>query len=98
MKLNNLSLNIFELGFFQDQNEWRQKLGPCEISKNESDKDINLLIYKSHYVLFENFYVFLRKHDCKFICRRCLSSYLYQNTLTKHMKRCSRQEIPTIKT
>ena len=34
-KLNNLSINIYELGF--DQNKY--KLIPIEISKNESDKN-----------------------------------------------------------
>ena len=43
-KLNNLSINIYELNF--DQN--KQKLIPVEISKNESDKIIDLLIYKNH--------------------------------------------------
>ena len=48
-KLNNLSINIYELNF--DQN--KQKLIPIEISKNESDKVIDLLIYKNHYVLIK---------------------------------------------
>ena len=32
-KLNNLSINIFELNFYQDQNKWRHKLIPIKISK-----------------------------------------------------------------
>ena len=48
-KLNNLSINIYELGF--DQN--KHKLIPIEISRNESDKIIDLLIYKNHYVLIK---------------------------------------------
>ena len=36
-ELNNLSVNIFELNFYQDQNQWKQKLIPIEISKNNSD-------------------------------------------------------------
>ena len=31
-ELNNLSINIFELNFYQDQNEWKHKLTPIEVS------------------------------------------------------------------
>ena len=41
---NILSLNLFELIFYQDQNKWRHKLLPIEVSKNISDRDIDLLI------------------------------------------------------
>ena len=37
-ELNNLSIIIFELYFYQHQNEWRHKLIPIEMSKNESDR------------------------------------------------------------
>ena len=32
-ELKNLSINIFELVFYQDQNKWRHKLIPVEVSK-----------------------------------------------------------------
>ena len=54
-KLNNLSINIYELGF--DQN--KHKLIPIEISKNVSDKVIDLLIYKNHYVPIKKLNVFI---------------------------------------
>ena len=47
-KLNNSSFNIFELSFYQDRNKWRHKLKPTEVSKNDSDRVIDLLIYKNH--------------------------------------------------
>ena len=50
-ELNYLSVNIFELYFHQDQNKWRHKLIPIEVSKNNSDRVIDLAIYKNHYVL-----------------------------------------------
>ena len=34
-KLNNLSINIFELNFYQDQNKWKHNLIPIEISEND---------------------------------------------------------------
>ena len=49
-ELNNISVNIFELNFYQDQNHWKHKLIPIEISKNNSDRVIDLAIYKNHYV------------------------------------------------
>ena len=41
-------LNYF---FYQDQNKRRHKLLPIEVSKNNSDRDIDFLIYKNHYRL-----------------------------------------------
>ena len=32
-------------------NKWRHKLIPIEVGKKESDKLIDLAIYKNHYVL-----------------------------------------------
>ena len=40
-KLNNLSVNIFELNFYQDGDKWKHNLIPIEISKNDSDKVID---------------------------------------------------------
>ena len=51
-ELNNLSVNFFEIIFYQDQNKWRHKVVPIEISKNNSDRFIDLAIYKNHYILF----------------------------------------------
>ena len=74
IELNNLSINIFEINFYQDQNEWRHKLIPIEISENNSDKVIDLAIYRNHYVLIKKFDVFFfGDHNKKFICRQCLS-------------------------
>ena len=47
-----------------------------EISDNDNSVyNIDLLIYENHYVFIKKLHVFLGKSDCKFICRRCLSSY-----------------------
>ena len=96
--INNLSVNIFELNFYQDQNHWKHKLIPIEISKNNSDKVIDLAIYKNHYVLIKKLDVFLGDHNKKFICRRCLSSYTSENMLIKHKEKCGDDNITTIKT
>ena len=32
-ELNNLSINVFELNFYQDQNQWKHKLIPIEVKK-----------------------------------------------------------------
>ena len=97
-ELNNLSVNIIELNYYQDQNQWKHKLIPIEISKNNSDKVIDLAIYKNHYVLIKKLDVFLGDHNKKFICRRCLSSYTSENMLMKHKEKCGDDNITVIKT
>ena len=97
-ELNNLSVNIFEINFYQDQNQWKHKLIPIEISKNDSDRVIDLAIYKNHYVLIKKLDVFLGDHNKKFICRRCLSSYTSENMLIKHNQKSGDYNITTIKT
>ena len=52
-ELNNLSIKIFELIFYQDQIKWKHKLIPIEISKINSDRFIDLAIYKNHYILIK---------------------------------------------
>ena len=73
-KPNNLSINTFELKLYQDRNKWRYKLVTIEVSKNDSDRVIDLLIYKIHYALFKTLTVFLGDHHKTFICRNCLNS------------------------
>ena len=97
-ELNNLSVNIFELKFYPDQNQWKHKLIPIEISKNNSDRVIDLAIYKNHYVLIKKLDVILGDHNKKYICRRCLSSYTSENMLIKHKQKCGEDYITTIKT
>ena len=62
-EINVLSVNILELSFYQDQNQWRHKLIPIEISKNNSDRFIDLAYYKNHYVLIKKLDVFLGDHE-----------------------------------
>ena len=74
-ELNNLSVNIYELNFYQDGDKWKHNLIPIEISKNGSDKIVDLLIYKNYYALIKKIHVFLGDHNKSFVCRRCLNSY-----------------------
>ena len=97
-ELNNLSVNIFELVFYQDQNQWKHKLITIEINKNSSDRVIDLAIYKNHYVLIKKLDVFLGDHNKKFICRQCLSSNTSENMLMKHTEKCGDDNITVIKT
>ena len=96
-QLNNLSVNIFELNFYQDQNKWKHKLIPIEISKNNSDRVVDLLIYKNHYALIRKLKVFLGYHHKIFICRRCLNSYRSENLLGIHKPKCENNDITTIR-
>ena len=97
-ELNNLSVNILELNFYQDQNKWKHKLIPVEISKKKSDRIIDLAIYKNHYVLIKKLDVFLGDHNKEYFFRQCLSSYTSENMLIKHNQKCGEDNITTIKT
>ena len=97
-ELNKLSVNIFELNFHEEQIQWKHKLLPIEISKNDSDRVIDLAIYKNHYVLIKKLDIFLGDHNKKFICRQCLSSYTSKNLLMKRKEKCGDDKITVIKT
>ena len=73
--LNNFSVKIFELNFYQDVDRGRHNLFPLEISEHESDKFVDLLIYKTPYALIKKLHVFLGIHNKSFVCRWCLNSY-----------------------
>ena len=96
--MNKLSINVFELNFYQDQNTWRHKRIPIEVSKNDSDRVIELLIYKNHYALIKKLNVFLGDHNKKFISRRCLNSYTSEKMLLLHKPNCENNDITTIRT
>ena len=96
-EINNLFINIFDLCFYQDQNKWRHKLIPIEVSKNESDR-VNLAIYKNHSVLIEKLNVFSGDHHQVFICRSCLNSYTSENMLMLHKPKCENKNLITIRT
>ena len=48
-------------------------------------------------MLIKKLHVFLGKSDCKFICRRCLSSFSNEKVVEKHKIKCCQQEITSIK-
>ena len=52
-ELKYLSVNKYELNFYQDGDIWLHNLILIEISKNESDKIIDFLTYKNHYALMK---------------------------------------------
>ena len=85
-ELITLSVNVFELNFYQDINKWKHNLLPIEISKSESDNVIDLLIYKNHYALIKKLHVFLGNYNKSFVYRRCLNSYTCENAFINHKK------------
>ena len=92
-RLNNLSVNIFELNFNQDDSIWKHKLMPIEISKNDNlDKFIDFLIYINQNVLIKKFNVCFGKEENKYICRRCLNFYTDQEVLYNHLEKCGQQD------
>ena len=97
-ELNILSVNIYELNFYQDGDKWKHNLIPIEISKNESDNVIDLLIYKNQFALIKKLHVFLGDHNKSFVCRRCLISYTCENALIIQKENCGDGNICTIRT
>ena len=89
---------MFELNSYQDQNKRKHTLVPIAISKNdESDRVVELIIYKNDYALIKKLKVFLGNHNRIFICRRCLNSYKSENMLTIHKPKCKTYDIATIR-
>ena len=93
-KMNNLAINIFGINIYQGQNKWQHKLIFIEISIKESDRVIDLIIYKINYVLIKKFKVFLGKQDCRYICRRCLNSYTSEKKIIHHRQQCDKKKKP----
>ena len=89
---------MFEPKFYQDQSEWRHKLIPSESSKNESEKTVDLLIYKNHFFLIKKKNVVLGNQKFEFFSRRCSNSYTNQDVLINHIQNCGQQEIISKKT
>ena len=98
IELNNLSVNIYELNFYQDNDKWKHNLLPIEISKKESDKVIDLIISKNHYALIKKLHLILGDHNKNFVCRRCLNSNTSEYKLTLHEPKCENNDITTIRT
>ena len=98
-KLNNLSNNIFEINFYQDGGKWKHKMVPIELSKNKTDKVIDLLLYKNHYALIKKLNVFLGKQGGRYICRKCSNGYTSDNMIIRHKQKCDMShDITTITT
>ena len=84
--------------FYQKQNKWKHNLVRIDISKNELDKVIDLLLYKNHYALIKKLHVFSGNHIESSICRRCLNSYITGNMLMLHTPKCEDQDLTAIRT
>ena len=97
-ELSNFSVNVFELNFYQDGDERRYKLIPIEVSKNNSDRTVDLLINKNQYALIKKLHVFLGNHNESFVFRQCLSSYTNETALINHKENCGDGFICTIRT
>ena len=85
-----LSINVFEYSTEEDN---VYKLVPLYISKhNENRRNIDLILYKNHYILLKELHVFIGKHDNCYVCRNCLSSYSIQSELVTHKRICGNKD------
>ena len=89
---------MFELNFYQDQKNWKHNLLPIEISKNNSERVFDFLIYKNFFALTKSLHVFLGDHRKMFFCRRCLNSCTSENMLMIHKRKCENYDITNIRT
>ena len=97
-ELNNLSANMYEINFYEDEDKRQHSLIPIKISKNESDRVVDLLIFKNHYALNKKLHVFLRNHNKSYVCRQCLISYTNESALKNHKEKYGDENICTIRT
>ena len=97
-KLKNLSINIIEWYFYQDQNKWKYNLTHLAVSKNESDRVVHLLMNKNHFALSQKLHIFLGNYMKNFISKRFLNSFTIEITLLNHKEKCGEDDICTIKT
>ena len=93
-KPNNLSINIFELNFYKDQNKWKHKSVPIEKNKFVSDRNVDFLKHRNHHTLNKKLNVFLEDHNKKFVC---LNSYTSENMLMIHKPICENIDICSIR-
>ena len=66
---------------------------PVEISKNECDNVFDSIIQENHSVIIKTIHGLSVEHDCKFVFRRCFSSFPNKTVLIKHKESCKQQEI-----
>ena len=98
-KLNDSSINIYELNFYKNDKKWKHKILPIEISKNDTVGSVfDLAVYKYHYAFIKKVNVFIGKEYNKYICRRCLNSYTSENMITKQKQQCIQKQITSIRT
>ena len=92
------SINVFELNFYQDQNKWKHKIFPLEVSKIDSKRVVDLLIYKNNYARIKKLNVFSGDRHKNFSGRRCLNSYTSENILMLHKPKRGEDDICSIRT
>ena len=99
-KIISLSFNIIELDLYQDQvqKKWKHKLSHIEVSRIESDRVADLIMYKNHYALFQKLQVLLWNHKKVLICRRRLNSYTIETMLKIHKPKCNKDELSRSRT
>ena len=71
----------------------KHNLVPIEISEGETDRVVDLLLYKIPYVLNKKIPVVLGNQNKIFICRGCLNFYTSENSLKIHKSKCENQKI-----
>ena len=83
--LNNLNVNVFELT--------RTVLTPIHINNNYLQPQIDLLLFENHYCLITKLHCLINMDShMKWVCRRCLTAFSSEDTLSQHIDRCQKQQ------
>ena len=84
-KLDNLNVNVFELT--------GTVLTPIHINKNYLQPQIDLLLFEDHYCLITKLHCLINKDSyMKWVCRRCLTAFSFEDILNQHIDRCQKQQ------
>ena len=62
-ELKKLTIIIYEINFYQNGSNLKHNFLPTEMSKNKSDRVVDLLMYKNHYNLIKKLHAFLGNHN-----------------------------------
>ena len=76
----------------------KQNLIHIEISKNESNRVVDLLLFKNHYALIKKLKIFLGDHNKNFIIKGCSITYINDKTLINHKRKYGEYDKCTIRT
>ena len=59
---------------------------------NENRRNIDIILYKNHYIILKKFHVLIGKQNRRYVCRKCLNSYTNQLEILTHKRLCGNND------